>query len=236
MRNLFKRGFEAMEEESKRGNVRRTSGKFINEYFLRDGEEDVPVRFLTDEPVSFWCHQKQEGNRWVKYACSCTPDCPLCKEGVPRKYIGAYLVVDGRKGSYTKKSGETATYQDRISILARTSDVAGIQRNFKKYGLTDRCYLATRSGVGASTSYLFDRVDDVFEMYPELDSDIYAFGELSEAGKQKIQDLLPDKYKGMDYYEIIADFFPVSNSPDELYEVEEPSSYHDFSSIQRVAD
>jgi len=223
--SIFKRGFQA------RAEVEKTTkkGGYIKDYFLtaRDNP-DAPVRFLTDEPISFWSHNVQEGGRYNNYACTCEPDCPLCQAGAPRSFKSAYLVVDGRQGSYiSKKTGEKVEFDKAVAVLLRGNDCGIIERNRQRYGLLDAPYYATRMGQKPSISYLFDKAGaEIFEKYPYLDKDIFAIGELNEAAKEKIQELLPDKYRGLDYYEIIEKKFPFYGVEDTSFDtatvLEEP--------------
>lgn len=203
--NVFKKGFEAREEE-----VKTKKSGFLKDYFLTAKDNpDAPIRFLTDEPVSFWGHNVQEGNRFVTYACTCEPDCPLCQSGAPRSYKSAFLVADGRHQSYVNKKGEKVEYDLAVSVLLRGNDVGIIERNKQRYGLLNSPFYATRMGVKPAITYLFDKAgEEIFERYPYLDRDVFAVGELNEDAKQKIKELLPDSCKDLSYYEVIETKFP----------------------------
>lgn len=215
--NLFKRGIEAV-EEAKTQNIKK--GGFISDFFLRDNDADVPVRFLTTEPLSTWMHTIQEGGRYKTVVCPHDSTCPHCAEGLRPSYKSMYLVVDGRKGEYVNRKGEKVEFGERVAVLTRGSDVAVIEKLNKKGKLANIC-LANKIGQKPAITYLFEKVDDedAYNAYPYLNKDIFKEGDFDN---QAVQDLLPDAFKGKDYYEILAEHFPVAGA-DTTPKVEEPT-------------
>ena len=68
------RGFKAHQEEQQRREKEKEKRKGrVWRFFLQDGEEDVPIRFLTEEPILFYEHtiktpdgKEWEISQWVK--------------------------------------------------------------------------------------------------------------------------------------------------------------------------
>lgn len=176
-----KRGFQAHKKEDKRikeEKAKRSNGLW--RFFLKDGEEDIPVRFLTEEPILFYEHSiKSPDGKYNNETCT-GDDCVLCAGGNRASYKGAWLIVDGREYTY-KKDGKDVTGKDQLRIYSRgATDIAKLDRLSTKYGLTNRPYFVTKTGSGTSTSYELDR------------------GEESELTPKELANLLaklPEKYK-----------------------------------------
>lgn len=197
MKNPFKgRGFQEYKEEVKRREelAEQKRGKLWR-FFLKDGEEDVEMIFLTDEPILYYEHMINDGGKWVNITCSGEIDCPYCSQGKKPQYRGAFLVVDRRefevdeRNEQGEKTGKTIKVKDRIKIFSRGSqDLAKLLRLYNKYGLQGKTYYVTKIGSGNKTTYEFDRGE----------------GEaLSDKQIAKFLEQLPDKYSGMDAYEIV---------------------------------
>jgi hypothetical protein len=164
MANVFrKRGFDANKKESERRKQERENkmGKLWR-FFMQDGEEDIPVRFLTEEPILFYEHSvPTPGGKFDNVAC--TDDCELCAKGDRPSYKGAWLVVDGREVEVNEKkdgkpTGKKKVISDQVKLYVRGStDIAKLDRLSRKFGLTSRPYFATKTGEGTSTSYELDR-------------------------------------------------------------------------------
>jgi hypothetical protein len=184
-----KRGFDAHKNEEQRRKdeaVKRRGN--IWRYFLSDDDEDVPVRFLTEEPVLFYEHSipvPGGGNKFTNETCT-GDDCPHCESGNRASYKGAWLVVDGREREVdeykdNKKTGKKKIIKDQIKMYVRGStDIAKLDRLSRKFGLTTRPWFATKTGANTSTSYELDR------------------GEKSKLTSKEIQNLiakLPEKYR-----------------------------------------
>lgn len=182
-----KRGFDAHKEEEerrKKENANRV-GKLWR-YFLSDEDEDVPLRFLTEEPVLFYEHSiPQPGGKYSNETCT-GDDCVHCESGNKPSYKGAWLVVDGREREVdeykdNKKTGKTKIIKDQIKLYVRgATDIAKLDRLSRKFGLTTRPWFATKTGKNTSTSYELDR------------------GEPSKLTTKEIKNLLskaPEKYR-----------------------------------------
>lgn len=184
MANVFrKRGFGEAKKEQKKIEERKAKfGSNIWRFFLkdRDEEEDVPVRFLTEEPVLFYEHSIQENGKWNNVTCT-GEGCQLCADGSKASHKGAWLIVDGREYEYTDQKGKKQQGSDQIRMYVRGStDIAKLDRLSTKWGLTSRPYFATKTGSGTSTSYELDRGDE---------------GELTEKELENLLAKLPEKYK-----------------------------------------
>ena len=176
-----KRGFNEAKKEQKRIEERRAkAGNSLWRFFLKDEEEDVPLRFLTEEPITFYEHSIQNNGKWENVTCI-GDGCPHCESGSKSSYKGAWLVVDGREFEYTDKNGKKQTGQDQIRLYVRGStDIGKLDRLSRKWGLTSRPWFANKTGSGTSTSYELDRGDEE---------------ELTEKELEIILAKLPEKYR-----------------------------------------
>lgn len=182
MANVFrKRGFTEAKKEQKRIDKRKENASSnIWRFFLKDGDVDVPVRFLTEEPILFYEHSVQRNGKWETTTCK-GDGCELCDDGLKASYKGAWLIVDGREYEYTDKNGKKQTGSDQVRLYVRGStDIAKLDRLSNKYGLTSRPYFATKTGSGTSTSYELDRGDE---------------SELTAKELENLLAKLPKKYK-----------------------------------------
>jgi hypothetical protein len=158
-----KRGFDAHKEESARREKEKESrqGKLWR-YFLKDGEEDVPLRFLTEEPILFYEHNIKTPDGKYSTATCTGEDCEHCETSKP-SYKGAWLVVDGREIEVDEKTDGKATgkkkiLKDQVRLYVRgATDIAKLDRLSRKFGLTSRPWFATKTGANTSTSYELDR-------------------------------------------------------------------------------
>lgn len=177
-----KRGFSAHKQEAKKIEERKAkAGSNIWKFFLKDGEEDVPVRFLTEEPILFYEHSIQVAGKWENHTCiGADKGCTYCESGNKASYKGAWLIVDGREFEYTR-DGKTVKGQDQIRLYSRGStDIGKLDRLSRKWGLTTRPWFANKTGSGTSTSYELDRGEE---------------SELTSAELENILAKLPEKYK-----------------------------------------
>lgn len=209
MSNVFrKRGFKAHKQEEDRREKERESriGKLWR-YFLKDGEEDVPLRFLTEEPILFYEHSLSVGGKYTNVTCE-GDDCPECAKGDKPSYKGAWLVVDGREVEVDEKKDGRATGKkriitDQVRLYVRGStDIAKLDRLSRKFGLMSRPWFATKTGSGTSTSYELDR------------------GEPDELTEKQITNLLakvPEKMR--DHYD---------GSDESLMDIVEANIFDDF--------
>lgn len=187
IKRVARRGFDAYEKEAKE--IEKRQEEFKNNiwrFFLKDGEEDVPLRFLTEEPIIFYEHTINVRGNWENIACT-GDDCEYCDAGEKSSIRGAWLIADGREFE-SKRDGKTRTLSNQIRIYSRGStDIAKIQRLVNKYGLTNRPYYVTKTGSNTTTSYELDRGEEE---------------ELTLAEKEAIFKTLPEKYRkylGKDY-------------------------------------
>lgn len=199
MSKVFKRGrgfTQAAKEEKAIKERREQASSSLWRFFLKDGEEDVPLIFLTEEPVLFYEHSvKQPNGKFDNVVCT-GEDCPHCVDGNP-SYKGAWLVIDGREFTY-KKDGKEVVGKDQIRIYARgMQDVGKLARKSKRYGLTGRQYLVSKTGSGTATSYELEPEDEL-ELSPKELANIFA--------------RLPQKYREHidpsdeeTYYEVLED-------------------------------
>lgn len=202
-----KRGFDAHKQESERREKEKESriGKLWR-YFLQDGDEDMPLRFLTEEPILFYEHNiTLPGGKYGTVTCT-GDDCEECAKGKP-SYKGAWLVVDGREVEIDekkdgKKTGKKKVIKDQIRLYVRGStDIAKLDRLSRKFGLTSRPWFATKTGQNTSTSYELDR------------------GEPSELSSKEMANLiskLPEKMR--DHYD---------GTEDSLYDIVEYNIFDD---------
>lgn len=173
----FKSGFQAFDEEAERRKKLYDSMKGkLWRFFLKDGEKDAPIRFLTEEPICFFEHMVKDGAKWINQTCT-GDDCPICAGGEKPQWVGAWLVVDGREYEQKvrkdgKETGETKMVKDRIKLLVRgMKDVAKLQSKSQKFGLTSREWFVTRTGTGNTTSWDFERADEAVKLSPkEIDA------------------------------------------------------------------
>lgn len=184
----FKRGYTAVKEEVKRQEENREKmGKTLWRFFLSKDGDEAQIRFLTEEPITFYEHTvKGSVNGKEKYdnVVCIGEDCPLCNEGDRPSFKGAFLIWDKRPYEYTDREGKKQKGEGQLRLyVAGTKVLSQLERLSERYGLTDRDYIITRAGSGTSTSYMFDRSDEVHK--------------LTEAEiKNMLTDKLKEKYNG----------------------------------------
>lgn len=185
--SLFKKGYNAVREEKQRQDENREKmGKQLWRFFLsKDGEEAV-IRFLTEEPINFHEHTVKivRGGKERYDNVICTSEigeCTLCNSGDKPSFKGAFLLYDKRPYEFTDKNGKKQKGSGQLRLYVQGARVLSqLDRLSERYGLTNRDYIITRSGSGTSTTYMFDRTDDVIK--------------LSEA---EITNILPEKLREM---------------------------------------
>lgn len=210
MSSVFRRrGFDAHKQEDERRKKERENrtGKLWR-FFLVDGEEDIPLRFLTEEPILFYEHSvKLPGGKYDNVTCLGADECELCADGDKPSYKGAWLVVDGREVEIDekkdgKKTGKKKIITDQVRLYVRGStDIAKLDRLSRRYGLTSRPWFATKTGQNTSTSYELDRGEE---------------DELSVKQITNILSRIPEKYKN--HY---------TGEEEELYDIVEDNIYGD---------
>lgn len=165
-KTVFKKGFKAVKEEQVRREKAKAQRKGrIWRYYLNDGDEDVPLQFLTEEPLCFFEHSVQEGGKFTNVPCI-GEGCKECAKKKP-SYSGAWLVVDGRtveideRDSNGQKTGKKKKLTDQIKMLVRgVTTMSQLDRLSSKYGLMDRMWYLTKTGKNTDTVWNFDRGDD----------------------------------------------------------------------------
>lgn len=158
--SFFNTGFSSVEENEKR--VKKAQENFkgrIQRFWMKDGETAV-IRFLTEEPITFWQHTFYiPGGKVEKRTCK-GEDCEACEEGNKPQFAGAFLIIDRR--SYKAKSGvnEGKTIKRTLRLLVQGQTVlAQLKHYHEKRGLTGMDYEVSRSGSDKNTAYNWDRLD-----------------------------------------------------------------------------
>ena len=78
MKSFFQKGFDAVNKMSEE--AKANSGKTgIYDFYVKDGEEKL-MRFLTDEPLSFYAHTIKVGTVPRVFVCTGEPDCKGCQQ------------------------------------------------------------------------------------------------------------------------------------------------------------
>jgi hypothetical protein len=193
----IKRGFKAVKEEEKRREEERKNrqGKLWRVFFPKNAGDDfeIPIRFLTDEPICYYEHTKNVAGKWQNYLCT-GEGCPHCADGDKPRFVGAFLVIDRTEFEYDErddkgnKTGRKLKGKDRLKLLVRgQTDLASLDRLNSKYGLLDRDWAVYKTGSGTSTKWNFDR------------------GDVDEWTEEELQNILPEKYRGRDFYDILEE-------------------------------
>jgi hypothetical protein len=187
---MFNRGFNAIKvEEERREKAKELRKGRLFRFYLKDKEEDVPVIFLTEEPINFWEHTFDKGK--VNVPCS-GDDCEYCadedKYGKAR-FVSAWLVVDRREYSYKDQSGKEISGKDRIKLMVRgMTNAAVLEKHSAKYGLMKYEWGVTRTGKDTTTTWLFDRGEKLSLTAKQLEA---------------IMAQLPENMCNLDPYEIV---------------------------------
>lgn len=230
---MFKKGYTAVREEKQRQDENREkAGKNLWRFFLQSDGDEADVRFLTEEPVTFYEHTiKTVRNGKEAYdtaICSGDDSCPLCANGDKPTFKGAFLIWDKRPYEATDaKSGKKKTVEGSLRLYVQGARVLSqLDRISSKYGLTNRTITIVRLGKGTSTTYTIEKGDEE--------------GKLSTA---EIKNMLPEKlresYNGtMDsLYSIIEESLSnsISGSADNSSEDDE-EEYANRSNLVGVED
>jgi hypothetical protein len=193
--SVAKRGFKAVrEEQARREKAKEMKKGLLWRFFItKKDPEDIPVRFLTEEPICFYEHTISEGGKFTNVPCI-GDGCPHCEEKKPT-YVAGWLVVDGReievdeKDSNGNKTGKKKVIKDRIKLLVRGMTTAGqLDRLSRKYGLLDKMWYVTRTGTGTDTVWNFDRGDT---------------DELTDKQMKALFAQLPEELRDLDPYDIV---------------------------------
>jgi hypothetical protein len=213
-RPAVKRGFKAVKEEEKRREQAReaSKGKLWRIFFPKDADEDfeIPVRFLTDEPVCFHEHSRKVNGKFTNVTCT-GDDCEECADGDKPRFVGAFLVLDRTEFTYEErdekgnKTGKKLKGKDRLKLLVRGSqDLAKLDKLNSKHGLLDRDWTVYKTGKDTTTTWNFDK------------------GDLDEMSAKELKNILPEKYRGKDFYEIVEEQIMGSDSDEDEDEDDAP--------------
>lgn len=157
----LKRGYKAVDEAVKRSEeAQANAGKRLYRFFITkdQNKEDVRVRFLTEEPITYDEHTvKGFGGKWDNIPCS-GDDCELCANGDKPSFKGAYLVYDYR--TYVDKETKEERESGLRLYVQGQRVLAQLERISTKYGLSNRDVEIVRTGVGQNTSYDVDKLDE----------------------------------------------------------------------------
>ena len=163
---MFKKGYSAVREEKQRQDENREKmGKNLWRFFLSKDGDEADVRFLTEEPVTFYEHTvKTMRNGKESYdtvVCNGDDSCTLCASGDKPTFKGAFLIWDKRPFEYTDKDGKKKTGEGQLRLYVQGARVLSqLDRISSKYGLTNRTITIVRLGKGTSTSYTIEKGDE----------------------------------------------------------------------------
>ena len=197
---IFKKGYTAVREEKQRQDENREkAGKNLWRFFLTEDGDEADVRFLTEEPVTFYEHtvksMKNGKEVYDTVVCSGDDSCSLCANGDKPTFKGAFLIWDKRPYEYKDKDGKKQKGEGQLRLYVQGARVLSqLDRISSKYGLTNRTVTIIRLGKGTSTTYTIEKGDEE--------------GKLSQAEiKNMLPEKLRDSYNGtMDsLYSIIED-------------------------------
>lgn len=181
MKNLFKRGYgEVYKKIEETEKAREMMGLKLFPFYLKKGEKEANIIFITDEPVLFEAYSipANKGGKQFYEMILATPDCSYNDSDFNPQFKGAYLVYDLTE--YEAKDGTTKESGLRLYTPGQTV-MAQLDRIYTKFPpLLHRQITVVRSGVGKSTSYSFERGDvteldenDIRKMIPEALKDEY---------------------------------------------------------------
>lgn len=222
---MFKKGYNAVREEKKRQDENREkASKNLWRFFLANDGDEADVRFLTEEPVTFFEHtvKSVRGGKEVYDSVLCTGNdsCALCASGDRPTFKGAFLIWDERPYEYTDKDGKKQTGKGQLRLYVQGAKVLSqLDRISTKYGLSNRVITIVRLGKGTSTTYTIEKGDKV--------------GVLSQA---EITNMLPEKlrdsYNGTveSLYSIIEECLS-SNMSDSKNDSEDEEEYANRSNL-----
>lgn len=177
---IFKKGFKSVDAEVKRQEENRAKmGNKLYRLFIKaKDEEGAQIRFLTEEPVTFYEHTIKHNGRYDNILCVGN-DCAYCDSGEHPSYKGAFLVYDYRK--YKAKDGKIKESGLRLYV-AGTRVLSSLMRIHKRNsGLRNILFQLDRDGEGTATTYQFSvekklpslSEEEVAAMLPEKLRDMY---------------------------------------------------------------
>lgn len=214
----IRRGYKAVKEEEERREKAREEmrGKLWRLFFPKNADEDfeIPVVFLTDEPLCYREHTVNVGGKISQYTCTEDDNCPYCAEGNKPRFVGAFLVVDRSEFEVKdKQTGKTRKVKDRLKLLVRgTTDLAKLERLNKKYGLLDKEFNIFKTGSDTTTTWNFER------------------GEEFSFTKKELENIIPESLQEYeDYYDIVEAQILPSEHEDTETDYEEDEDDEDVS-------
>ena len=210
---MFKKGYTAVREEKQRQDENREkAGKNLWRFFLQNDGDEADVRFLTEEPVTFYEHTvktMRNGKEAYDTVVCNGDDCTLCENGDKPTFKGAFLIWDKRPYEFTDKDGKKKTGDGQLRLYVQGARVLSqLDRISSKYGLTNRTITIVRLGKGTSTSYTIEKGDEE--------------GKLSSA---EIKNMLPEN---------LRDSF--NGTMDSLYTIIEESLSNSISGSSNASD
>ncbi len=184
---VFKKGFSAVrEEKQKQDENREKLGKNISRFFLINDGDEATVRFLTEEPVTFYEHvvkaTRNGKDVYENHLCTQDDNCLFCAAGDKPSFKGAFLIWDTRPYEYTDREGKKQSGDGMLRLYVQgTRVLSQLDRISSKYGLTNRLINIIRLGKGTQTTYTIEKGDEVGKfsvaeiknMLPEKLRDIY---------------------------------------------------------------
>lgn len=183
MASMFKRGFNAVNEEKQRQEEQRNKGNGLFRFFLKKDKDEADVTFLTEQPVNFFEHtiKKYVNGKEFYESIPCVGEgCKHCADGDRPSFKSAWLIIDHREVSF-EKDGKKQTVSDQLRLLVYGTKVASqLDRKSERYGLMGRVYTIVRLGSGTSTTYTFEHGDkytlsrkEIEEVLPDSIKDLY---------------------------------------------------------------
>jgi hypothetical protein len=163
---MFKKGYGAVREEKQRQDENREKlAKNIWRFFLNNDGDEADVRFLTEEPVTFYEHtikgMRNGKESYDTHVCSQDKTCGLCSGGDKPTFKGAFLIWDNREFEYKDKDGKKQTANGALRLYVQGAKVLSqLDRISNKYGLSNRWVNIVRLGKGTQTSYTIERGDE----------------------------------------------------------------------------
>ena len=228
---MFKKGYTAVREEKQRQDENREkAGKNLWRFFLSNDGDEADVRFLTEEPVTFYEHtvkgMRNGKEVYDTIVCSGDSNCSLCASGDKPTFKGAFLIWDMRPFEYTDKDGKKQKGKGQLRLYVQGARVLSqLDRISSKYGLTNRTITIVRLGKGTSTTYTIEKGDEE--------------GKLSQA---EIKNMLPEKLREMyngtadSLYSIIEECLSNSISGSANNDEDDDEEYAERSNLVGVDD
>ena len=228
---MFKKGYTAVREEKQRQDENREkAGKNLWRFFLSNDGDEADVRFLTEEPVTFYEHtvkgMRNGKEVYDTIVCSGDSNCSLCASGDKPTFKGAFLIWDMRPYEYTDKDGKKQKGKGQLRLYVQGARVLSqLDRISSKYGLTNRTITIVRLGKGTSTTYTIEKGDEE--------------GKLSQA---EIKNMLPEKLRDMyngtadSLYSIIEECLSNSISGSANNDEDDDEEYAERSNLVGVDD